>query len=142
MIFSLFLCTGTTFAFFHTEGNVPLSRQDLKLNSKGGKVESPHNFSIHILIMSCPWALSGSRLFIILAISALVIGIDESVLIVFMLSLAGISIALSIKVHCWDKKLLNTSTLSLKFEMNLLLWNSGGMQGIFLLIRNVLKSDQ
>ena len=84
---SLFLCTGTTFAFFHTEENVPLSRQDLEVSSRGGKT-----FSIHILIMSCPWALFRSRFFIILAISALVTGI--------MLSLAGISLALSIKVHC------------------------------------------
>ena len=76
------------FAFFHSEGNVPLSRQDLKISFMGGKAESPHNFSIHILIMSCPWALFGSSLFIILAISALVTGIDESVLVVFMLSLA------------------------------------------------------
>ena len=63
-------------------------RQDLKISSKGGKTDSQHNFSICILIMSCPWALFGSRFFIILAISALVTGIDESVLVVFMLSLA------------------------------------------------------
>ena len=31
------------------------SRQDLKVSSTGGKTESPHNFSIRILIMSCPW---------------------------------------------------------------------------------------
>ena len=45
--------------------NVPLSRQDLKIRSMGGKTESPHNCGIRILIMSCPRALFGSRFFII-----------------------------------------------------------------------------
>ena len=93
----------------------------MKINSKGGKTESPHNFSIRILIMSCPWALFGSRLFIVLAISAVVTDIDESVLVVFMLSVAGFTLALSIRVNCRAKKLLNSSALSLKFKMNLLL---------------------
>ena len=63
----------------------------------------------------------GSILFIILEIPALVTGIDESVLVVFILSVAQISIPLSIRVHCLVKNLLNSSLLSLKFEMNLLL---------------------
>ena len=64
----------TTFAFFHSEGNLP--GQDLKISSKGGETKSPHNFSIRIMITSCPWALFGSRLFNILPKSALVIRID------------------------------------------------------------------
>ena len=44
--------------------------------------------------------------FIILAISALVTGIDESVLVVFMFSDAGISLELPIRVHCWAKKIV------------------------------------
>ena len=66
------------------------SGQDLKISFKGGKTVSPHNFSILLLIMLCPWALNGSRIFIILAISTLVTGIDESVLVISMLSLAEI----------------------------------------------------
>ena len=62
-----------------------------------------------------------SILFIILEIPALVTGIDEKVLVVFILSVAQISIPLSIRVHCLVKNLLNSSPLSLKFEMNLLL---------------------
>ena len=58
-------------------------------------------------------------------------------LVVFMLSLTWISLTLLLRVYCSSKKLLNSSALSLKFEMNLILWNSGGMQG-----RNVFKSDQ
>ena len=100
---------------------VPNSRQDLKVSSKGGKTKSPHNFSVRILIMACPWALFASKFFIILATLALVTGIDESVLVVFILSAAEISLVLSIRVHCWARKLLNNSALSLKFEMNFLL---------------------
>ena len=63
--------------------NVPLARQDLKIRPMGGKTELPHKCCIRIMIMSCPRALFGSRIFIILAISALVTGIDESFLVVF-----------------------------------------------------------
>ena len=84
------MCTGTTFALFHSEGNVPLLRHDLKISSKGAKTESPHNFCIFILIKSCPWALFGSRIFAILIILDVVTGIDESVVAVFILSVAGI----------------------------------------------------
>ena len=61
--------------------NIP---EVLKISFKGGKTESPHSFSISILIMSCPWALLGSSSFIIFAILSLVTGIDESVLVVFI----------------------------------------------------------
>ena len=56
--------------------------------------------------MSCPWAFFGSRFFIILAIPALETGIDESVLVVFILSIAGISFAFSIKGNCLAKKIV------------------------------------
>ena len=55
---------------------------------------------------------------VFLAILPLVIGIEESVLVAFILSVAGISLALSFRVHCLAKR---SSALSLKFEMNLLL---------------------
>ena len=47
-----FFCTGNTFAFFHSEKNVPLSRQILKLCSKAENNESLRNFCIRTLIMS------------------------------------------------------------------------------------------
>ena len=118
------------------------SRQDLKIISKGVKTESSHSFSIHLLIMSCPWALLRSSFFFILIIPRLVIRINESVLVVFILSVAGISIVLSIRVHCLAKELLNSSPLSLKFEMNLLLWITVGMQFFFWLFRNVFKNNR
>ena len=106
-------------SFFHSEGNVPLSRQDLKISSAGGKTGSPKNLSIRILIMSCPWALFGSRIFINLAASALVTEIEEIISVVFILSIPGISLALSIRIHPLAKKLLNDLTLSLQVEMKL-----------------------
>ena len=84
--------------FFHSEGKVLLKNKDLKISSKDSKTES-HNFSIRILIMSCSWALFGSRFLIILTISALLTGIDESVLVAFILIVGGISLALSIRVR-------------------------------------------
>ena len=49
--------------------------------------------------MSYPWALFESRFFIILLISAIAVGIDESGLVVFRLNVAGISFVLSIRVQ-------------------------------------------
>ena len=48
--------------------------------------------------------LFGSRFFIILSISVLVTGTDESVLVVFILSVEGTSLALSMRVNCIAKK--------------------------------------
>ena len=70
--------------------------------------------------MSCPWALLKSRIFVYFN-TVSVIRINESVLVVFILSVAGISLALSISVRSLAKELLNSSVLSLKFETNLLL---------------------
>ena len=41
-----------------------------------------------------------------------------------------------------QKKLLNISTFSLKFVMNLLSCNNSGIQGIFLLFKNVFNTEQ
>ena len=60
---------------------------------------------------------------VFLAILPLVTGIEESVLVALILSVAG----MSFRVHCLAK---SSSALSLKFEMNLLLWNSGGIKVI------------
>ena len=48
--------------------------------------------------------MSMGFIFDYLAISALVTGIDESVLVAFILSVAEISLALSIRVPCLAKK--------------------------------------
>ena len=47
-----------------------------------------------------------------------------------------------IREHCFAKKLLNISAFSLKFVMNLSSCNNRGIQGTFLLFKNVLNIDQ
>ena len=85
-----FLWTGTTLAFFHSMGNFPLSVHDLKISSKGFKIESLQIFNLWILIMSKPWAL---------------FGLKESV---------GSLLVFSTSVHCLAKKVLKIWAFSLK----------------------------
>ena len=42
-----------------------------------------------------------------------------------------------LREHCFAKKLLNISAFSIRFMMNLSSCNNGGIQGIFLLFKNV-----
>lgn len=46
------------------------------------------------------------------------------------------------KEHCSLKNEFNSSSVSLKSVMNLLLGKKGGMSGIFWLIKNVFNKDQ
>ena len=54
----------------------------------------------------------------------------------------GSTLELFAREHWLEKKLLNYSVLSLHLVMYVLSWNSGEMQGIFLLFRNDFKIDQ
>ena len=54
IVYHPFCPDGSKFAFFHSETNVPLPTQDLELSSRFLKTESFYNFSIRILILSCP----------------------------------------------------------------------------------------
>ena len=67
---SLFLNVGATFAFFHSDGNLPERKQFWKIISSGLYMEMSQCFIMQMLIMSWPWALLGSRFFIILYISS------------------------------------------------------------------------
>ena len=67
---SPFLNVGTTFAFFHSDGNLPERKQFWKINSSGLHMEMPQSCIMRMLIMSWRWALLGSRFFIILYISS------------------------------------------------------------------------
>ena len=60
---SLFLNEGTTFAFFHSDGNLPERKQFWKIISSSLHMEMLQSFVMRMLIMSWPWALVGSRLF-------------------------------------------------------------------------------
>ena len=97
--------------FFYSGRNTPLLRKNLKITSGDVRTESPYNFSIHILIVSCPRAQG----FFILVILHLVIRTDETVLVLFMLIAAEILLTLSIRAHYLAK--VNISALALKFEM-------------------------
>ena len=86
--------------------NFPLSMQDLNVNSKGFKIESPQVFNMQILIMSKPWALFGIRLLMIFAISSLVNERVERRLFVLLKESVGVLLVFSTSVHCLAKKLL------------------------------------
>ena len=64
--FFFFWRIGTTFTFFHSIVNFIWLSHDLKIIERGLHKKGPHNYNIRILSTSWPWALSGSRLFIIL----------------------------------------------------------------------------
>ena len=87
---------------------------DLKISSKGFKVESPQIFNVQILIMSKPWSLFGLRFLMILAISHLVNEIVERKLFVLLKESIGNLLVFSTSVHCLAKKLLKTWVFSLK----------------------------
>ena len=70
------LFSTVTCFFNHSDENVQLWRQDVKISWNDAKTDSPNNFSFCTLIMPCLWALFGWKFFIILAISPLVSRID------------------------------------------------------------------
>ena len=53
-------------------GNLPFSRDNLNINSKGFKIDSPQMFIMRILIISKSSALFGLKFLMIFAISSLV----------------------------------------------------------------------
>ena len=60
----------------------------------------------------------------------------------FLLRTERSLLLLSEREHCLVKKSLKSSAYSIKSMTNLPLCNRGGMQGIFLLFRNVFNIDQ
>ena len=136
------LWIGITCAFFHSLGNLPLSKQDWKINFKGLQIESSQIFTILILIISWPWALFRSRFLVIFRISLFEKSIVVSESHVFLESVVGSSLLFLSIEHWSGKKLLNISDFSLKSMINLSWCNKGGMQEIFLLFKKVFNIDQ
>ena len=60
---SPFSNVGTTFGFFHSDGNLPERKQFWKIILSSLHMEMLQSFVMRMLIMSWPWALVGSRLF-------------------------------------------------------------------------------
>ena len=121
-------------SFFHSWGNLPSLTQSLKIIERGLKIEFPHSFIIWILSMSWQCALFGFKLLIILAMSLLEKYIELRHLLKTLLLLK--------REHWFPKKRLNNPAFSLITVMNIFSWKTGGMQGIFLILRNVFNIDQ
>lgn len=66
--FFIFLCLATVLPFFHFEENIQVSKQF----SAEGLLNSPHIFSVQVLILSRTWILFGSSYLINLEISLIV----------------------------------------------------------------------
>ena len=136
---SPFLWTVTTWAFSKSKGNFPSFRQSLKIIDTGLHIEFSHSFIIRILSISWPWALFGSKLFIILDVSTVEKLTVSSSLLVSFSSWFAKTLLLFNRVHWLAKKILKSSAFSLKFVINLISWNTGGIQGIFYYLEEFLK---
>ena len=137
-----FVWIGTTLAFFHSIGNFIWLRHDLKTIERGLHKERPHSFNIQILIIAWPWALLGSRLFIIFIMFSFNIWTLLRRFSARNSKLFGSSLLLFGSEHCSAKNVLKSSAFSLKLITNLLLWNTGVMHGIFLSFKNIFNIDQ
>ena len=102
---SSFLWTGTTFAFFYIFGNLPFLRECSKIIFNGKISDWLQIFIILIDILSQPWALLGSNVFIIANISFSVTWKDL-ILLPVLYEKDGKQLVLSIGVHIEAKKLL------------------------------------
>ena len=117
---SPFLWTGTTFVFFHSVVNFPLSKKDWKINIRGLQIEISHILIVRILIISCTWALFGSRFLIIFRISsAEKVIADRDLHVFFFLRVAGKSLLFVTIEHWPANKLLKILAFSLKSVANL-----------------------
>ena len=106
------------------------------------QIELAHNFIIRIPSILSLWALFRSKLFIILEMSSVEKLIESSDLLVRFARLLCKTLLLFKKVYWLAKKVLKSSSFSLKFGINLFSWNRGGIKELFLLFREVFKIDQ
>ena len=102
-------------SFFQSEGNLPSFRQSLKIIDSGLYIEFQHNYIIRILSISWPWALFGSKLFIILEMSSFEKLTVSSDFFVSFARLLGKTLLLFNRAHWFAKKVLKSSAFSLKF---------------------------
>ena len=78
---------------------------DIKISSKGFKIESMQIFNMRILIMSKPWALFGLRFLMISEMSSLIKIIERSLFVLLKESIGSL-LVFSTSAHCLAKKLL------------------------------------
>ena len=139
--FSLFLWMGTMFPFFHSEGKTPVRRACLKIISGGTQIESPHIFSMRILMLSCSWALFKSRFWMNFPIS-----LSENVTVEWRLSVislisAGRELLLGIREHCLEKKKTAKFDFFLKICYKTIFVKQWGIKGIFLLFNKFFNRE-
>ena len=137
MLISFFMCRN------FSRGNFPLSRHDLKINSSGLQKRDITRFhhpnTYHIMTTGFIWVNVFDNIF---RISSLVKRIVDSDSWVFFVKVAGRSLQVFIREHCFPKKVLNISAFLLMSMKNLFSYSNGGIQGIFLLCRNIFNIDQ
>ena len=138
MIACYFFCTGTTLAFFISDGNSPFTIQNLKIISKGLHNELPQILIKQRFILSRPCALFGFKFWIIFKISSWEKLMDVSDWSVWGAKLVGSLLLFCNTDHCSGKKELKSSAFWWKLIINLPLWYSGGMLGIFVELANRL----
>ena len=117
-------------------------RHDFKIIERGLHKERPRNFKIRILIISWPWALLGSLLFIILIMFSFYIWTSLKRFLLRNSKFFGNSLFFFDSEHCSVKNVLKSSAFSPKSKPNLLSWNVGGMHKIFLSFKDVFNIDQ
>ena len=103
---------------------------------------SSHILSICILILSWPWALFELGLKLIFSILSALKLIVRNLSSVTYLEFVGRLLQFFNKEHWLQKKELKSSAFSLKSVIKGLLWNNGGISGIFLLFRKIFNKDQ
>ena len=113
-LFSFFFVNWGNIRFFHSIGNFSLSMHDLKISSKGFKIQSHQMFKMQILIMPKSWALFWFRFLMILAMPSLVNEIVAGRLFVLLKESLGGLLVFSTSVHCLTKKLLKIRAFSVK----------------------------
>ena len=95
--------------FFQSFGNVPLSKHQLKLISRGLQIKVLQSFSILMFIWSWPWALLGSKFRIIFTMSSVEKVIDDKPLCVKYWSWLGTSLLLLIREQWFSRKKFKSS---------------------------------
>ena len=102
-------------------------------------MELLHNLSMRILIISWSWVLFFR---IIFSISFELKLMEKIIFSVRLNNTEGSPLELFIRKYWSTKNILDDPALSLHLVICLFWWSSGGMQVIFLLLRNDFKIDQ
>ena len=110
---------------FSIQIGMPCVRQDLKVILRGLQMDLSHNLSMRILIISSQWALFESSLLMMFLISSTEKPTSES--------------NFSAVKEKSDGNVLRLPTFYLKSVMNLVSWESGGTQLIFLPFKRVFN---